>query len=106
MEYLSLNTFKHSLLNTFDDKEEYICNIFFNDKSVGYCKYCKKDLVYNIVYIEFIYIDPLYRKMGFATAMVKELQSKFKLDWDYRFTEQGREWYERLVEKKIVTKQR
>lgn len=104
MEYLSLITFKHSLLNIFEDIEEYYCSILLNNRSVGYCKYCKKDPIYNTVYIEFIYIEPNHRKMGYATAMVQELQSKFQLKWDLRFTEQGREWYDKLVQKKIVTK--
>lgn len=102
MEYSSLITFKHSLLNIFEDTEEYYCSILFNNKSIGYCKYCKKDYHYNTVYIEFIYIEPSHRKMGFATAMVKELQSKFQLDWDLRFTDLGREWYDHLVDKKII----
>jgi hypothetical protein len=35
--------------------------------------------------------------------MVKELQSRYILRWDYRFSEIGRKWYDGLIKKQIIT---
>jgi hypothetical protein len=34
--------------------------------------------------------------------MVEELQNKYELLWDGRFTKEGREWYEKLIKKGVV----
>jgi ribosomal protein S18 acetylase RimI-like enzyme len=84
--------------------EEYTCEIidskFFD--SVGFCKYYKPDTVGDLCYIEYIEIKEEYRRKGYATQLVKELQKKYKLEWDYRFTDDGRKWYNSLISKKIV----
>jgi len=86
-----------------DFKTEYLCDIYNNiDKKVGYCKYYTDDLISDIVYIEFIYINEDDRRKGYATEMVKELCKKYKLKWNYSFTKCGRLWYDGIVKKNII----
>lgn len=94
--------FSHSFMESFEYKDEYFCKIYDDDVSVGYCKYYKGPLETTSVYIEYIYIYEEYRRKGYATAMVKELQSKYKLLWEYSFTELGRMWYDDLIDKGVV----
>ena len=101
-----LLTFEHKFIGSSDIQYDYCCNIYDNllgdDKFVGYCKYYKEYFLDMQVYIEFIFIKHEHRYKGYATAMVEELQSKYELLWDGRFTREGREWYEKLIKKGIV----
>ena len=83
--------------------DEYSCNII-NDKNntVGYCKYYRPNIYDEVAIIEFINIGYEHRRRGYATAMVKELQSKYELKWDYRFSEVGRKWYDALIKKGVI----
>jgi RimJ/RimL family protein N-acetyltransferase len=98
--------FKHVYMGrTSEGKDEYSCNIINNkDDVVGYCKYYKpyeeRD---EVVIIEFINIRYEHRRRGYATKMVKELQSKYTLKWDYRFSEVGRKWYDGLIKKGVIS---
>ena len=93
--------FDHSFL--LDDGDTYLCRIYDEEKWVGHCKYYRIQEEYDEVCIEYIHIDEKYRMRGYATAMVKELQSKYGLRWDYSFTVEGRKWYDALVKKGVVS---
>lgn len=95
--------FEHSLIESAKYKDEYYCNII-NDLgvSVGFCKYCRDNIDYGAVYIEYITIYTEHRRKGYATLMVKELMTKYRLHWDYSFTQEGRLWYQKLIDRKIL----
>lgn len=94
--------FEHVLLERDSNKEEYYCNIYNRDVQVGYCKYYKDYKDYNSVYISYIKIFEEYRRRGYATLMVNELQKKYTLLWEYSFTQIGRKWFNKLVQRGIV----
>lgn len=94
--------FSHSFMETSEYKDEYFCKIYDDNECVGYCKYYMGPVETNSVYIEYIYIYEGCRRKGYATAMVKELQSKYMLLWEYSFTELGRMWYDGLVDKNVI----
>jgi len=60
-------------------------------KSVGRVDFLKTN---NIVLIAFIFVEELSRRKGYATKMLCELNSKYNIKWDGRFTEIGRKFYE------------
>jgi hypothetical protein len=35
--------------------------------------------------------------------MVRELQSRYELKWDYRFSEVGRKWYDGMLKKGVIS---
>lgn len=100
--------FVHKYLGYNDDLDhkEYCCDIYGqvnnHSKCVGYCKYYSVGFENNIVYIEFINISYNHRRRGYGTALVKELLKKYNLNWDYKFTKEGRLWYESLVNRNII----
>lgn len=95
--------FSHVYIGTTEDEcEEYSCNISNSKNTVGYCKYIKLDNYTNRVYIEYIHIYQQYRRIGYATDMVKELQNKYNLTWNYKFSDVGRLWFNMLVNKNVV----
>ena len=61
------------------------------------------DNIDDVVYIEFINIGYEHRRRGYATKMVKELQSKFTLKWDGRLSEVGKLWYGSLLKSGIIS---
>lgn len=86
-----------------DQRDIFCCNITDDyGKPLGHCKYYRPLLEFETVYIEFINIHYGCRRRGYATAMVKELQKKYYLKWDGRLSEDGRKWYNSLVERQIV----
>ena len=97
--------FNHQYLG-YDSEEKrdlYSCNIIDDyGVNVGFCKYYKPLLEFETVYIEFINIKYEYRRRGYATALVEELQRKYYLKWDGRLSTDGRKWYNSLVERQIV----
>ena len=97
--------FNHQYLG-YDSEEKrdlYSCNIIDNyGVNVGFCKYYKPLLEFETVYIEFININYEYRRRGYGTEMVEELQRKYYLKWDGRLSTDGRKWYNSLVERQIV----
>lgn len=97
--------FVHKYFGKEDYGDVYGCNIVNDDTNyVGYCKYYKPNEHESSVYIEYIHIHEEHRRNGYATLMVKELQSKYhgELKWDYSFTKEGRRWYESLLKKRII----
>ena len=87
-----------------DGVDEYSCTLINNrNDTVGYCKYYKLSEETEEVVIEFINIVYEHRRRGYATDMVKELQSMYTLKWDYRFSEVGRKWYDALIKKGVVS---
>ncbi len=89
--------------NNDNNHYEYYCNIFNDvDQYVGYCKYYKPEELYNDVSIEYININDLDRRHGYATEMVKELMRKYNFKWDGQFTEDGKLWYNGMLEKKVI----
>lgn len=95
--------FSHGYVDSENNRDHYCCNGRLPDGySVGYCKYYSTDPTSSIVYIEYIYINADQRRKGYATQFVKELQKKYTLHWDYSFTPEGRIWYEKMQERKIV----
>jgi len=95
--------FDHKYLFLYENKHQYVCDIFVNEKEVGVCKYYRDDLdIDDATYIEFILIYQQFRRKGYATEMVKDLQSKFNLKWDGQFTNMGRIFYESLIKKLII----
>ena len=96
--------FSHGYMDSDKDREEYVCNakLITTNNSVGHCKYYRKDPSTDVVYIEYLYINLDQRRKGYATQFVKELQRKYTLHWDYSFTPEGRLWYEKLQERRIV----
>ena len=97
--------FNHQYLG-YDSEEKrdlYSCNIIDDyGVNVGFCKYYKPLLEFETVYIEFINIKYEYRRRGYGTEMVEELQRKYYLKWDGRLSTDGRKWYNSLVERQIV----
>lgn len=97
--------FNHQYLG-YDSEEKrdlYSCNIIDDyGINVGFCKYYKPLLEFETVYIEFININYEYRRRGYGTEMVEELQRKYYLKWDGRLSTDGRKWYNSLVERQIV----
>lgn len=97
--------FNHQYLG-YDSEEKrdlYSCNIIDDyGVNVGFCKYYKPLLEFETVYIEFININYEYRRRGYGTEMVEELQRKYYLKWDGRLSTDGRKWYNSLVERQIV----
>jgi len=70
--------FIHTYLGYNNNRDEYNCEILNNKKnSVGFCKYYKNNSYDEIVCIEFINIRYEHRRRGYATALVKELQSRY-----------------------------
>jgi len=95
--------FVHTYLGVDNNREEYSCEIFNKNKvNVGYCKYYKPNIYEDVIYIEFINIGYEHRRRGYATAMVVELQRRYNLKWDYRFSEVGRKWYDGLIKKGVI----
>ena len=97
--------FNHQYLGYDSDEKRdlYSCNIIDGyGIHVGFCKYYKPLLEFETVYIEFINIKYEYRRRGYATALVEELQRKYYLKWDGRLSTDGRKWYNSLVERQIV----
>ena len=100
--------FEHKCLGYNNDQDhfEYCCDIYAHIKGhykcVGYCKYYSIGVDKEIVYIEFINISHEHRRKGYGTALVKELVKKYILHWDYKFTKDGRKWYESLIERNII----
>lgn len=97
--------FDHVYMGTScEGREEYSCSILNNKKDVvGHCKYYRPNIYDDVVIIEFINIVYEHRRRGYATAMVRELQSRYELKWDYRFSEVGRKWYEGLIKKGVIS---
>lgn len=79
-----------------------MCNIFVDDKNVGYCKYSVVDSDMQFAYIEFISIKPQYRRKGYGTKTVQELKNKYELRWNLQFTPDGRQWYLTLLDRKVI----
>jgi ribosomal protein S18 acetylase RimI-like enzyme len=100
--------FDHKSLgyNNDEDRMEYACDIYgqYNkiNKCVGYCKYYSIEPDRETVYIEFINISGNHRRCGYATKMVRELLKKYSLQWDYKFTKDGRQWFESLIDRNII----
>jgi len=100
--------FKHKYIGYNDDLDhiEYCCDIYGDIrgdyKCVGYCKYYSIGYEDEIVHIEFINISYKHRRYGYGTAMVQELLKKYTLHWDYKFTKEGRLWYESLINRNII----
>lgn len=95
--------FVHTYLGDANKREEYSCEIFNKNKvNVGYCKYYKPNIYEDIVYIEFINIKYEHRRRGYATATVLELNKRYTLNWDHRFSKIGKKWYEGLLKKGVI----
>ncbi len=87
-----------------EDRDEYVCTIINkHGVDVGHCKYYKPNVYDEVVIIEFINIVYEHRRRGYGTAMVKELQSRYELKWDYRFSETGRKWYDGMLKKQVIS---
>ena len=97
--------FDHVYMGTSPEgRDEYVCSIINNKNDVvGHCKYYKIGEETEEVIIEFINIGYEHRRRGYATDMVKELQSRYELKWDYRFSEVGRKWYDGLIKKGVIS---
>jgi hypothetical protein len=95
--------FIHTYLGYNNNRDEYNCEILKNNSSVGFCKYYKNNSYDEIVCIEFINICYEHRRGGYATMMVKELQRRYTLKWDYRFSEEGRKWYDGMLKKGVIS---
>ena len=97
--------FDHVYMGTSTEgREEYSCTIINNrGDDVGHCKYYRPNVYDEVVIIEFINIRYEHRRRGYGTAMVKELQSRYELKWDYRFSETGRKWYDGLIKKQVIS---
>ena len=87
-----------------EQRDIFSCNILDDfGKSLGHCKYYKTDGCDDVVIIEFINISYVHRRRGYATTMVQELQRRYELKWDHRFSEVGRKWYEGLLKKQVIS---
>lgn len=97
--------FKHVYMGrNSDSRDEYDCTIInVSGDEVGHCKYYKPNVYDEVVIIEFINIGYEHRRRGYATMVVGELQSRYKLKWDYRFSEVGRKWYDGLLKKGVIS---
>lgn len=97
--------FSYRYFGEYGNKQEYCCDLYDNDNWIGYCKYYNPSIEHNDAYIEYINIHEPFRRKGYATALLKELLCKYDIKWDYRFTEDGRLWYESLIKKQIIDEQ-
>jgi len=97
--------FKHVYMGTnCEGRDEYVCTIInVSGDDVGHCKYYKPNVYDSIVIIEFINIRYEHRRRGYATVMVRELQSRYELKWDHRFSEVGRKWYDGMLKKGVIS---
>ena len=97
--------FKHVYLGkNHHGVDEYSCSVINNKNDfIGYCKYYKPYEYTDDVYIEFIDIRYEHRRRGYATSMVLDLQSRYVLKWDGRFSEVGKLWYKNLIKKGVIT---
>ena len=97
--------FKHVYMGVNSDgRDEYVCNIINKNRhDVGHCKYYKTDGCDDVVIIEFINISYEHRRRGYATTMVQELQRRYELKWDHRFSEVGRKWYDGMLKKGVIS---
>jgi len=84
-----------------ENRDEYMMTLHNEGERVGYCKY-HVDVTHQTCTIRFININKSQRRKGYATKMVKELQKSFELDWDYAFTDEGKKWYNKLIDRKII----
>ena len=96
--------FKHHYLGR-DDVDRYYCELKTDENDmVGWCKYYKPSIESDDVCIEYILIKDEYRRKGYATQVVKELQKKYGgLTWDNRFTPEGKQWYASLIKNGVVS---
>lgn len=94
--------FVHSYLNDELGFERFLCEAYVDKDLVGYCCYYKPELYNDQIYIEYINIYSRFRRQGYGTKIVIELNNKYNLKWDGKFTECGLKFYKFLVEKSIV----
>lgn len=97
-------TFDHYLMSFDSDTltTQYNLDALLNDNKVGSCVYTITE-PYPEATITYIQVFDRYRRRGVATAIVGELERKYGgLSWDYKFTDDGRKWFNSLVERKIV----
>jgi len=97
--------FNHIYLGTNEKNyDEYLCEMYDAkiSRKVGFCKYYRMDPMGDDCFIEYIQINEEYRRKGYGTDIVKELQRMYRLQWDYRFTDDGRQWFNALISRKIV----
>lgn len=92
---------KKTYLGVDNTHDEYMLTLHDKSKRIGFCKYYT-DITQQTCTITFININKPFRKKGYATDIVKELQKSFSVNWNYNFTNQGRLWYNSLLNKKII----
>lgn len=98
-------TFNHYLMSFESDTltTQYNMDVVINNNiKVASCVYTTKE-PYPEPTITFIQVFEGYRRRGIATAVVQELERKYGgLSWDYKFTDDGRKWFNALIERNIV----
>jgi len=96
--------FNHYLMS-FDNTTlttQYNLDALLDDNKIGSCVYSLTE-PYPEATIIYIQVSNRFRRRGVATAIVEELKRKYGgLSWDYKFTDDGRKWFNSLIERKIV----
>jgi GNAT superfamily N-acetyltransferase len=78
------------------DSNLYTLSLIDGINYVGRIDFSKK---HNVITIVFIFVDGIHRRKGYATKMLSELNRKYNIEWDGRFTEIGRKFYESFYKK-------
>jgi GNAT superfamily N-acetyltransferase len=71
-------------------------NLFTLKCDFGYIDFIKK---HNQACPLYIFVESEYRRNGIATKMVDFLNKKYTLNWDGRFTNVGRLFFENYIKK-------
>lgn len=77
---------------SYDD--EFEGNLFTLKCDFGRVDFVKK---HNKVYPLYIFVEPKHRRNKIATKMIEYLSKKYVLDWDGRFTEEGRLFFKNYI---------
>ncbi len=96
-------TFSYTFMSHENLTSQYMMDVLIESTiKVGSCVYTITE-PYPEPTITYIQTFESYQRRGVATAMVLELEKKYGgICWDYKFTDAGRKWFNKLIDRKIV----
>jgi len=96
-------TFSYTFMSHENLTSQYMMDVLIESTiKVGSCVYTITE-PYPEPTITYIQTFESYQRRGVATAMVMELEKKYGgICWDYKFTDAGRKWFNKLIDRKIV----
>ena len=89
--------------NSVNELGEKVLTLYNDDIKIGYIEYSIYESSY-MIEIEYIYIEPKYRRKGYMTKLLKHLQKKFidyGIDVGPAVTDEGKEFVKSI---KYITK--